>query len=1120
MGLTHSQFSRTCVRESVMLRTPFQEPVPGAWPKFAALALILLATAVLSYGQAITGRLVGTIQDPAGAAVVNAKIVIVNEATGIATTLSSNSVGDYVAPLLPPGKYRIEVEVAGFKKAVSSENIVNVDQATRVDFQLQIGSQDTTVDVKATAPLVRSTSSDVGETMEMRQIQSVPLNGRIFSQMVQLVPGALPAGWGDAPESASGAGAKTAISASVNGLPWSGTTYTIDGVSNMEPLNAFINIAPPIEAIEEFKVQSNNPSAEIGGFGGATVNINLRSGTNQFHGSLFEYLRNQSLNAREYFSAEKDPYKSNQFGGTIGGPIVRNKLFFFFDYQGLRLRNGQNFVMTVPTTLMRQGIFSPDEGFSTIYDPATRRVNPAYNPADPTSKQYLIDPFPASSACAGCQQIPNSQWDPISAQILQFWPTPNRPGYQDNYWADGVETQGLNQFDAKADYDLGSNGRLFARESYTKRNLTDPVIFSRFLYTGGMNSTSRNHNADIGYVRSFSPTLLNELRVGFSRFNNWHFGNDYPTMENNALGIHNGNIAGHPETYGIAGFWVGSLNGTGSDGWSGLRLTNAYQIVENLTWIKGSHTVKFGGDLQRIESTLTNMDYNPRGDFGFDNLITSDMGEGGAEYASFLAGYPAWVDRGILNSVPGVRINHVSLYAQDDFRVTKKLTFNIGLRWDFYGRPYERNNQQGNFDLQDGKIHIASNSDRGPLVDSYYKNFGPRFGFAYSPDNGKTAVRGAYGIGYFNMNYGAIGGTLERSYPMMESFYQQANDPYLPFATVSDGLAAPVPQPIMPGAIITPPDGLVVTNMPKNFRPAESVMWNFGVQRQLSETSALDVSYIGTRGLHLYRTLMVNTPLAPGTGPIDPRRPFYSLVPGIQYIYSRESTGDSYYNGLQAKFTKRFSNGLQALVSYTWSRAIDDLSIFWPWDNRMNRASSARDIRHNLVASYSYELPVGNGKRWMSNAPKIANAVLGGWTVNGITMMRTGAPLTIWAQSSQLGTGTSNRADLTCSNVRTIGTIQNWFDTSCFANPAPLEFGNSSPGVVRGPGLVNFDLSAAKSFSMGEKRSLEFRAELFNAFNTPHFGNPGTTVGRSSFGRISSTTMTPRQVQLGLKFLF
>ena len=784
------------------------------------------------------------------------------------------------------------------------------------------------------------------------------------------------------------------------------------------------------------------------------------------------------------------------------------------------LRNGQNFVMTVPKSLMRQGIFSPDDGFSTIYDPATRRVNPNWNPADPASKQYLTDPFPASSAYTGCQQIPTSQWDPISAQILQFWPTPNRSGYQDNYWVNGVETQTLNAFDAKVDYDLGRKGRLFARESYAKRDLVDPIIYSRFLYTGGMNSTSRNHNATINYVLPFTPSLLNQFRAGFSRLNNVHFGNDYPVAESNRLGIANGNLPGHPETLGIASFWVGSLNGTGSDGWSGLRLTNVYQIADDLTWVKSSHTLKFGGDLQRTESTLTNMDYSPRGDFGFDNLITSDMGGGGAEYASLLVGYPAWVDRGVLNSMPAVRIKHFSLYAQDDFHVTRNLSLNLGLRWDFYGRPYERHDQQGNFDLQDGKIHIASNGDRGPMVDNYYKNFGPRFGFAYSPDNGKTAVRGAYGIGYFNMNYGAMGGTLERSYPMFESFYKQANDPYLPFATVSDGLAGPIPQPITPGAVITPPDGIVVTNVPENFRSAESEMWNLGVQRQLTDSSALDVSYVGTRGLHLFHNRMINTPLAPGTGPIDPRRPFYSLVPGIQTIYSNESTGDSYYQALQTKLTKRFSHGLEGLVSYTWSRSIDDLSVYWPWDNRMNRTSSPRDIRHNLVVSSSYEMPVGKGKRWMSGASGIANAVLGGWTVNGIAMLRTGAPLTVWAHSSQLGTGTSNRANVTCSGVKTIGTIQEWFDTSCFTNPAPLVFGNSRPGVANGPGLVNFDLSIFKSFSIGKERSLEFRAELFNAFNTPHFGNPRTTFGYSSFGRISSTTMTPRQVQLGLKLLF
>jgi hypothetical protein len=513
--------------------------------------------------------------DASQSAVPNAQITITNQATGISSTITSDVRGNYVAPSLSPGSYTVKIEAPGFRSAISADNPVSIAQTTRVDIALQVGQVTETVNVRAEAPLVQSTSSDIGETVSMRQVQTLPLNGRIFSQLVHLVPGAVPRGFGAATESPSGAGARSPIMSSVNGTPWSGTSFTLDGVYNQEPLNAFINVAPPVESIEEFRVQTNNPSAEYGQFGGAVVNATLRSGSNELHGSLFEYLRNEALNARSFFSATKAPFKTNQFGGTIGGPIVRNKAFFFGDYQGIRLRQGATRLYSVPTANMRQGIFLPEEGFTNaIYDP------------DSASSTQSVTQFAGN-------RIPAARFDPVSAKVLPLWPTPNQPGAVNNYIENVSDAQNVNTLNIKGDYQFEKAGRLFLRESYTRSNLDAQPAGNQFLSTDP-DAKSRNHNAVIGYSVSIRPTILNELRLGFSRFDTFHFGNDFGIDKNNELGILNGNLPQFPESSGIANFAIAPLVGFGAPGWTNAqRLSNTYQITNGTTVIAGPHTLKF-----------------------------------------------------------------------------------------------------------------------------------------------------------------------------------------------------------------------------------------------------------------------------------------------------------------------------------------------------------------------------------------------------------------------------------------------------------------------------------------------------------------------------------------------
>ena len=1073
---------------------------PKCWQ--IVLALTLASTECL-FSQTITGRLVGTVADQSKAALADAAVTVTNQETGVAWHLKTDGRGDYVAPSLPSGTYRIQVDQQGFRTTIADGNVVSVAQETRVDLTMQLGSVSETVEVTATAPLVRSTTSEIGETIDHKQVDDLPLNGRLFSQLMQLVPGAVPDGPTDAAESTSGAGARSPIQASMNGLSYATANFTIDGVSNREPANGYINISPPVEAIQEFKVQTNNPSAEFGSFGGAIVNLTIRSGTNRISGFLFEYFRNDALNARTFFAPTIPPLRSNQFGGGVGGPIRKNKIFYFGDYQGLRLRYGKVNRITVPTDDMRLGIFARPEFTKTIYDPVSGA------------------PFSNNS-------IPASRMDPATQKIGNLYPEPNTPttfnnGPGVNYVQNTSQRNDPDQVDLKLDYVMNDRSRLFLRESYNTRTFRDPPAGGIFIYNGSENADSGNHNAVLGHSFIFSPNVLNELRLGFNRFYTFHFGADYGTNENTVLGIPNGTLAGHPESNGIARFDGQGVQQTGdvgsTDAW---RFTNAYQLTEGLTWVNGQHTLKFGGDFVRTDTTVTNPDSSGgRGEFKFDGNYTSNKGSNGLPFASFLLGFPTTVVRDVVDTFPDVRRYLDGIYVQDDFRALPNLTLNLGLRYELFTPACEHFNRQSNLDLNAGVLIAATPGNCGPNMNMFTKAFAPRVGFAWSPDGGKTAIRSAFGISYSNDVFGANAGTLERNYPYFQLFNIAQSNQFVPFWQVSkDGLPGLVSTPAVSGNTIPVPANLAPYFMPSNFRPNEAIMWNFGVQRQVFRSSMLDISYVGTRGLHLFRSENIDTPF-PGPGSQNVNRPYNSILPQINTINYRGSNGDSHYNSLQVKFTRRYSNGLFALFSYTWSKSIDDQTVFWVWNDAINRGLSNFDRRNNFVGSFGYQLPFGPGRKWLAHDGRVMEILTGGWQLNGISMIRSGDPLSITVQSSLLNTGTGNRANVTCSSVPVIGRVNEWFDTSCYKAPTALYvFGEGARGSTFGTGFMNFDLSLFKSERIRESDTIEFRFEAFNAFNAHHFADPNTTLGSSTFGQITNTNFPARELQIGLKYRF
>jgi hypothetical protein len=1184
-------------------------------------ALGLGSTATLAQG--VTGRIQGIVRDPSQAAVPSAVVSVNNEDTGYRADVATGNNGDYLVPNMPPGSYTVSVKARGFKEAVSKGILVIVDTLTTVDFALQVGEVSETVQVDATAQLVNTETSSMGNDLTTNEINALPLFGRVYSQLVQIMPGAVKTGIGSSAESGTGIGANGSITAAVNGVVYQGTTFSLDGVTTMELENAFQTITPPLDDLAEVKVSGANSSADVGVYGGAQVNAVIKSGTNQIHGSAYEFWRNQDLNANTWandlIGAPKAPYRANQYGGSLGGPIKKNRVFFFLGYQGLQLDNGITYTYTVPTPLEANGYFPTNFFTKPIYDPQTG--SPGQNPS----------PFPmvtlpnGTYGCSGggntttpsctAYQIPVTRWDPVAAKMLansSIWPAANRANPNaptNNFSASLTETNPQQQFDVKVDVALKGQDRVFVRASYARNDLNQPGP-TKFIDVGE-NASPRDHNDAVGYTHYFSSDAVNEFRFGFNRFYTFHFTNDLHSNENNALGIPNGNLQAFPYTSGIAqmtvntnqsiGNWA-ETGGTGSS--DAIRYTADFDFVDNVLKVKGKHAFRWGGDFRRIHASVTNPDHYQSGNFGFDNSYTSSCAGspscsgagGGAGIADYLLGLPTSVNRDIVNTAPQTRMTVADLYFQDDYRVTKNLTVNLALRWDLITMYDDANNHQSNLNLNSGLLDIATAGNRAPDVNTNYKNFAPRVGIAYSPDNGRTAIRAAWGITNFPDHYGAAGGTLERNWPWFEEYVLGQQTANTPWAALSSPMNLPNPNCTPnPGtcqiglptfvnqqysATVVPSPAASIYYVPSNQEPDKVTQWNVGIQRQITGTSSIDVAYVGTSGTNLFRsinidaadpgpnTILGNTAGVPASlSGLTANRIFSTLgctqfsatamlsttggpvciagpLAAIQSINERGPTGYSHYNALQVRFTKRFAHGFQTLLSYTWSKEIDDTTVFDPLPNQdqFNRAvgsssSSAPDVPQLFIGSFVYELPVGKGRTFVSNASYLLDSMFGGWQLAGITTLQHGMPLAVTDGTSNnggLNSGFNNRANYnpSCGSNAPILNQPNslsstngilWFQTNCFSDhTANYVFGNEVPGNLWGPGIVNFDFSLSKAFKIRESMSLQFRADAFNAFNTPHFNNPGTTcctAQSSAFGVITGTS-TPRQLQLGVHFAF
>lgn len=1072
------------------------------------LILAAACLAAVASGQVVTGTIQGQVRDASGAVIPKAKLQVRNTATGFNRAVSTSDAGTYSFPFLPSGEYDVSVEMQGFQSASRRAVRIVADQKVDIEFTLQPGSVSEQVTVTAAAELVNRTTSELSETIESGTIVDLPIKGRNFAQFVYLTPGIQT---GRVGEQLSGGGVTTIranIAFNANGMRATTNSYLLDGIDNNEQgLDFSASVLPVVDAIQEFKVYTSNYSAEFGRALGGIVSVATRSGSNDVHGGVYEFFRNSALDARDFFavSGTKPPFRQNQFGGTIGGPIVRNKFFYFGDYQGTRVRQAQRYLVTVPSDAQRAGDFT---GLNTIFDPLSGTPRTA---------------FPGN-------RIPANRIDGPSQIFADLYPSPNLPGAANNFANNPTLERQDDQFDVRADHQINERNNYFIRYSFHQTNRLDPSALrsEKNPHGGGCGAGQFCGTADIraqsvglNYNLVFRPTLINEFRFGLNRFH----------IDDLPLGF-----GTNPDQFGIPGLNINSAAQAmpliGIAGFAGLGTANVlptistsnnWQYLDTVSISHGRHNIRIGGGAVRRQKNQFIV-AQAAGNFAFNANFTSNLGAArtGDPVASFLLGFPSATTRSYLLGPQGKRNTEWSAFVQDDWRLGR-LTLNLGLRYEVYTPAVEVYDRQANFDLERGVMLPAATNPWGRgLRRTYYGALGPRFGFAYDVSGGgKTVLRGSYGISYNEELFG-LNSFQTLAIPF---FIDQQITPgnFDPINRLSDGLPAPVLDPDRPS-------GLIRAINPE-FQPGSAQMISFNIQRQVMGNLLLEAGYAGTLGRHLTGFRDYNQS-RPGVGAANPRRPLFGVAPNVGRVFYTDSRTNSAYHGFLAKGTRRFSTGLMFLASYTFSKAIEGQEgtvpggYPFPMDAQnlaLERAISSFDRTHRFTGSWVYDVPFGRGRRFLANAPTAADLVLGGWQASGIVTIATGSPFPLslatpvsgsngfTERPNRIGDGTLSRDERSVSR---------WFDTSAFAIPAVGVFGNAGRNIVRGPGQSAVDFSLLKDFRFAERFTLQYRAEFYNLFNKPQFGLPNGALGSAPFGSIASTAGNNRQIQMALKLNF
>jgi Carboxypeptidase regulatory-like domain/TonB-dependent Receptor Plug Domain len=1068
------------------------------------LLCLLAVIAVAPLGaQFEYGEVLGTVRDATGGVISGAKVTVRGIDTNVQTSALTNEQGNYSFPDLRSGNYEVSASVMGFRPAKSDALLLRVGDRLRMDLALEPGQLTEQVTVEGeVAPLLETDTSTRGQVIQSQQIEELPLNKRDYSQLVLLVPGTT-----YNPQQRLGG------AISINGNRTLQNDYLLDGVDNNSHATSYRGdrvdvILPSVDAVQEFRVQSNGYSAEYGHSAGAVVNVTIKNGTNQLHGTAWEFFRNNAMDAHGWtatLGGVKPEVRFNLFGANVGGPIRKDKTFFFVNYEGDRERDGVIFQSLVATPNLQQGIFAnPPAGLG-----GTLKVAPI----DPTTG----NPFPNGI-------IPQSRWSPVAARVLAYpqFPVPNAyplittPG---TYISNVRNSVRADKFDMRIDHYLSNKWRLFGRYSFSDSTTFRAAPFSGYVEGSNNdqfgNTLTRGQSAVVGNTATLSPTTILDLRLGYTRLGANVFPPNFGSPSSTQLlGIPNmpqgSNInAGWPE------FAISGLSQFGSTtSQPQYQIPNTYLASGVVSLQRGAHSIRAGSDVTYIQTAILDVSAI-RGVFSFSNTWT------GNPFGDFLLGLPfAYTQTGFF--VAYNRNQIYNFFVQDDYRVLPNLTLNLGLRYE-YGTPiYEKYNRLSNYNLDTGTLITATDPSVSNkyLVNPDRLNFAPRIGLAWTA-RPRVVIRSAYGMFY------------QHTFRQGRENLLAENEPFLQNLTATQGPGTPNPTTLDSG----PPPNFFATALQTqvsvrgndpNLRNGNVQQWNLTLQYALAKDWIFEVGYVANKGTHLSRFWNANQPNVPGTSAtLGARRP----NPGFGDVEYMDSGGNSFYNSLQTRLEKRFSNGLTLLHSFTYARGLDNVGAWndvngslYPQDayNFANEKALAENIiKLNSVASWVYELPFGRGRKMMTSAPPLVNAVLGNWQLDGIWNWRTGLPFTISSPACancQMGGDRSIRANVVpgVSPSVTNPSALEWFNPAAFALQT-TPYGTVGRDTIWGPGLQQWDLGFAKRFVVAEQRYFQFRGELFNAFNQVNYQPPISTVGSAGFGTITAA-LPGRNVQLGMKF--
>ncbi len=1130
--------------------------------------------------QSPKGTITGTISDASGARVPGVEVAAKHIATNLTYQGTSSSDGTFVIPSLPVGAFEVSATVAGFKTFQRTGIVLEVSQRLRLDIVLEIGTAAETVTVSGQVSRVSTEESTLGTVVERQRIEELPLNGRHVFNLVKLVAGVQPRS--NSTDGFAEISNQAFSQIRFNGGPVYGNQFFLDGGSNTVPVHNEISVVPMVDSVEEFKVETNSLKAEYGQTSGGVINVVTKAGSNEFHGSAYEFFRNDALDARNAYATQRDPItgrikpvlRYNQFGGTLGGPILipkiyngRNKTFFYFGYEQWRHRSATLRRSTVATPQQREGDFSNTRDgrgvLLPIFDPATTRANP-------NGAGFVRDLFPGNV-------VPRGRFDPLSVRVLAFMPAANQAPADPftnslNFLglASSPSDQGVTNI--RIDHRFTEKDSAFFRYSGTRNTRQDKGFGLGPADPNARNDQRDNHNFIVTETHVFSPTVINEFKGNVTRQNLPFL---HPSFDQNWP-----EKLGYPSIIPQDQFppvTISGLINIGSSGFSGgKRAQHSIQIADSLTWIKGRHQIKFGVDQRFLRLNWVNR-LNPSGLFNFTAGLTNNPqvpAGTGFGLATFLLGEVSSGQVGIRPFFSFHNWSHGG-YVQDDFKITPRLTLNLGLRYDLASGPVERHNKHSNFDpfLTNSETGLAGvllySGVTAPrhFVGRDYNNFGPRFGFAYDlTGDGKTAIRGGYGLVYLLSESTDTSGDGSNSlgFEVVTPFVPATSGPFKAFQ-FSVGPSA-ILQPLGAQGGPTAFRGLSVRYQDYNIRTPYLQQWNLTMQRQVVGNWVATVSYAGNRGVKIFGgdydlnqmdpaffslgLALQNQVPNPFFGQIRTGGISGATVPRSQLLrpyadYSGVTTlanhgASSIYHSLQVTVEKRYSSGLSVLTSYTNGKLINDSFSsagsgggggdfrLGRFNRRLERSIDQDDVSQRLVVSGVYELPFGKGKPFLSAANSVTQAILGGWQVNGIATAQTGFPLRVRGANNFTGIAWPNVLE-NPSLPDGQRTASRWFNTDAFRNPPDFTIGNVSRTLpdTRGPGFFDVAFSGVKEFRIRERANLEFRGELFNALNRVNLNSPNTSFTpnrqgvntNANFGRVTSA-LNARSIQLGLRLAF